>query len=55
MWSEDDPANYSFIHSFGGEPYGDDRPVKFDIQVSENGETVTVSDIWLFSYEEAKV
>lgn len=54
VWGEDDPTDYSFKHSYG-EPYGDDRPFNFEIRVGENGETVTVSGIWLFSYEEAKV
>ena len=54
VWGEDDPKDYSFIYSYG-EICGDDRPFTFEIQIDGSGETVAVSDIWLFSYEEAKV
>ena len=53
IWAEDNPNDYNFTVSYG-EDWKGENPYKFTFEVYEKGESVTVSDIWLYSYEEAK-
>ena len=53
VWAEDSPNDYNFTVSYG-EDLGGENLYMFSIEVFKKGESVTVSDIWLYSYEEAK-
>ena len=53
IWAEDDPNDYNFTVSYG-QDWGGENPYQFSFEVYKKGESVTVSDIWLYSYEEAK-
>lgn len=53
LWPEDDPGNFNFLVSFAGEE-GSGSP-GFSIGLNDKGEAVTISDIWLFSYERIKI
>jgi len=50
IWGENDAENYSYYTTFDND--GGAFPTGFDIQLHEHEESATISDIWLFSYEE---
>jgi len=53
IWAEDDASDYNY-HIFYGKDEFDSGSIGFSMELNAKGETVTVSDIWLYSYEEAK-
>jgi hypothetical protein len=48
IWGEDDAGDYNFHTSFSEAI--SDAPPEFYMRLNKQGETATVSDIWLFSY-----
>ncbi len=51
IWSESNVNNYSYVVSYA-EDGGGENPYKFSFEITEKGKTVTISDIWIYSYEE---
>jgi len=54
IWAEQDPGNFNTHTSYSGDFRGEDEPFEFHIELGDDGETVTVSDVWLFSFERMK-
>ena len=53
IWPEKDASNFNYLITYD-DVFIDYEP-EFIIELSEESETVTISDIWLFSFEEIKI
>lgn len=55
IWPEDDPSDYNYRIACGEcWEWSKENPIMFSFEVYESGKSVTISDMWLYSYKEAK-
>ena len=54
VWAERDPGNFNYNTSYSGDAQGGGDPFEFSMELGADGETVSISDVWLFSYERMK-